>query len=429
VSLAYQVIGDGPLNVLWTPNDAYPIDLFMEDPGFLRLAKRLGSMSRALFCDGRGMGASGGSALERYDPDVADGDLAARLDAVGFDQAVLVGYSAGGPSAIHFTVMHPLRVRALVLMDSFAHYLRKPDYPVGFPPEALEGYLAWLSENWGSGASFGLAPSRASDAAFRERIARSERLGRQPDQAAELNRLGFEQDVRPLLGAVSAPTLVLHRAEDPYIRVEAGRYLASHIPGAKYVELPGIDHYPGAGDADALMDEVEEFLTGARQGAEGNVVTTTMVFTDIVSSTQQSARLGHRKWTTLTDDHDAMVRATLARYRGREVKTTGDGFLVTFDATSRAVRAATEILSGAKAMGLEVRAGIHTGDVEFRNDDVVGLAVSIAKRICDLAGAGEVLVSEGVKGHLVGSGLTTSERGIHVLKGVPDEWRLFAVGG
>jgi class 3 adenylate cyclase len=229
-----------------------------------------------------------------------------------------------------------------------------------------------------------------------------------------------------LLPILTVPTLVVHRAGNWFIQVGAGRYLAEHIPGARYVELPGDDHLFFVGDTDALLDEVEEFVTGGRQAPEGDVVTTTILFTDIVASTEQSARMGHRKWTALTDAHDTMVRGALQRYRGREVKTIGDGFLVTFDATTRAVRAAMEIVSAADAIGLEVRAGVHVGEAEVRPDDVIGLTVSIAKRICDLAGPGEVFVSETVKSLLVGSGLTTSEQGTHVLKGVPEEWRLFA---
>ena len=225
----------------------------------------------------------------------------------------------------------------------------------------------------------------------------------------------------------SLPTLVIHREEDRFIRAGAGRYLAEHIAGAKYVEMPGDDHLFFVGDVDALVDEIEEFLTGTHQAPEGDVVTSTILFTDIVSSTEQSARMGHRKWTNLTDDHDAMVRATLGRYRGREVKTTGDGFLATFDSTTRAVHAAREIVTGARTLGLEVRAGVHNGEIEVRPNDVVGLAVAISKRICDLAGPGEVLVSEAVKLHLVGADIAVAEHGTYVLKGVPDEWRLFAV--
>jgi class 3 adenylate cyclase len=235
-------------------------------------------------------------------------------------------------------------------------------------------------------------------------------------------------DIRHLLPLIHVPTLILHRRDDRFIRVGHGRFLAEHIPGAKYVELAGNDHLYFVGDTDALLDEIEEFLTGSHQAPDGDLITETILFTDIVASTEHSARLGHRRWTTLSDDHDAMVRAALARHRGREVKTTGDGFLATFEATTRGVRAATEIVAAARGMGLEVRVGVHTGEVEVRPDDVVGLAVTIAKRICDLAGPGQVLVSEAVKVHLLASGIAVSEQGRHVLKGVPGEWPLFATG-
>jgi class 3 adenylate cyclase len=270
-----------------------------------------------------------------------------------------------------------------------------------------------------------IAPSVADNEAFRTWWTRAGNRNASPAVALAAMKATQQVDVRHLLPLIHVPTLILHRRDNRFIRVGHGRYLAEHIPGAKYVELAGDDHLYFLGDTDALLDEVEEFLTGRHQAPEGDVITETILFTDIVGSTEQSSRLGHRKWTTLSDDHDAMVRATLARHRGREVKTVGDGFLATFDATTRGVRAATEIVAAAKGMGLEVRAGVHTGEVEVRSDDVVGLAVTIAKRICDLAGAGQVLVSEAVKVHLVGSGITVSEQGKYALKGVPDEWRLF----
>jgi class 3 adenylate cyclase len=238
-------------------------------------------------------------------------------------------------------------------------------------------------------------------------------------------RAGARRDVRTLLATITAPTLVLHRAGDLYVRVEAGRYLAEHIAGAKYVELAGADHAYFLGDTDALLDEIEEFLTGGRQGPEGDVVTATILFTDIVDSTAQTARLGHRKWTGLAADHDAMIRATLHRYRGREVKTTGDGFLATFDASTRAVRAAQEIVRGADGLGIAVRAGVHTGEVEVRPDDVVGLPVSMAKRICDAATPGEVLVSQTVRDLAGGSDITFEERGSHSFKGFLGHWSLW----
>jgi class 3 adenylate cyclase len=224
---------------------------------------------------------------------------------------------------------------------------------------------------------------------------------------------------------VSVPTLVLHREGDRDIRLGAGRYLAEHIPGAKFVVLPGDDHFFFAGDTDALVDEIEEFLTGARTGAEGEVSLVALLFTDIVASTEYQARVGPREWSRLTDQHDAMVRAALARHRGHEIKTTGDGFLATFDATGRAVRCATEIVAAANGIGLRLRAGVHTGEVERRGDDIAGLAVSIAKRVCDLADPGQVLVSETVRSHMVGSGVELQDRGEHQLKGVPGTWRLY----
>ena len=233
------------------------------------------------------------------------------------------------------------------------------------------------------------------------------------------------QDVRDVLGTLRVPTLVMHRRDDRYIRVEAGRHLAEHIDGATYVELPGIDSELWAGDYDVVLDEIEEFLTGRRQAPEGEVVGATVLFTDIVASTEHAARLGHRKWAALMDAHDAMVRASLSRHRGHEVKTIGDGFLATFDATTRAVRAAVEIVTRAKGIGIEVRAGVHSGDIEIRTDDVVGLTVTISKRICDRADPGQVLVSEAVRSQLIGSAIATEERGVHALKGVPEKWRLF----
>jgi class 3 adenylate cyclase len=429
VSIAYQVTGEGPLDLVFLAGLSFPIDLWWEDPGCRRFAKRLGGFSRTVWCEGRGTGASGGDYLDGLVEEIADGDLTAVLDTVGCKRVVLLGVGNAGAPAIRYAATHPERVSALVLINTWAHYVREDDYPWGLPRNALDRYTAPSGEMTQSGEVLEvLAPSRAGDEGFRAWWTRGARLGVGPDKIAKTLRASWLRDVRPLLPTLTVPTLVLHREGDRYIRVGAGRYLAEHIPGAKYVELAGDDDIFFVGDTDALLDEVEEFLTGSHQAPEGDVVTATILFTDIVASTEQSARMGHRKWTTLTDAHDAMVRATLQRHRGHEVKTIGDAFLATFDATTRAVRAAMEIVAAAKGMGLEVRAGVHTGDVEVRPDDVVGLAVTIAKRICDLAGPGKLLVSETVKIHVVGSGIAVSEQGTHVLKGVPDEWRLFAIG-
>jgi class 3 adenylate cyclase len=287
-----------------------------------------------------------------------------------------------------------------------------------------------LKEGWGTAAAVEVvAPSRMADERFRGWYARSARFGGGPDLIADIVRAKMEEDVRRLLPSISVPTLVLHRQGNRYIHLGAGRFMAQHIPDAKFVVLPGDDHLFFVRDTDALADEIEEFLTGVRSGAEGDVLTMTVLFTDIVASTERQARVGPREWSRLTDRHDAMVRAGLARHQGHEVKTTGDGFLATFDATGRALHCAADILAGAKNIGLDLRAGVHTGEVEVRGDDIAGLAVTIAKRVCDLAGPGEVLVTRTVTDQVVGSGIAFEDRGEHELKGVAGIWRLYAVTG
>jgi class 3 adenylate cyclase len=306
--------------------------------------------------------------------------------------------------------------------------VREEGYPWGVPSKSIDRFVAIIKDAWGTAAlAEVMTPSRIGDERFRAWYARATRFSRGPDRVAAITRANLETDLRALLPSISAPTLVLHREGNPWIHLGAGRYLAEHIPDAKFVVLPGDDHLFFVGDTDALVDEIEEFLTGARSGAEGDVLTMTVLFTDIVASTEHQTRVGPREWSRLTDHHDAMVRATLARHWGNEVKTTGDGFLATFDATGRALRCAAEILAGAKEIGLELRAGLHTGEVEVRGDDIAGLAVTIAKRVCDLAGQGEVLVSETVRSNMVGSGTEFEDRGAHQLKGVPGVWTLCSV--
>jgi class 3 adenylate cyclase len=306
--------------------------------------------------------------------------------------------------------------------------VREDEYPWGLTQEDIDGRVAALKETWGTAPNLDLlAPSRAADERFRAWFTRVRRFHRGPDQVARLVQTSWEQDVRPLLRSISVPTLVLHREGNRYIELGAGRYLAERIPNAKFVALPGDDFLFYVSDTDAFVDEIEEFLTGARSGAEGDVLTMTVVFTDIVASTEHQARVGPREWSRLTDHHDAMIRAALSRHRGREIKTTGDGFLATFGATGRALRCAADVVAGAKDIGLDLRAGVHTGEVEVRGDDIAGLAVTIAKRVCDLAGPAEVLVSRTVTDLVAGSGIGFEDRGEHELKGVPGLWRLSAV--
>ena len=325
------------------------------------------------------------------------------LDAVGFERPAVVAEGWPGLSAIRFSVSHPERVSSLVLINSYAHGVQEKDYPWGVPPEAIEPAIIATRESWGTAAAVEvLAPSRVTDERFRAWYARAARFSGGPDLVADMIRAGLEDNVRQLLPFISVPTLVLHREGDRYVDVGQGRYLAEHIPDARFVVTPGDDHLFFVGDTDALVDEIEEFLTGVRSGAESEVVMAAVLFTDIVASTEHQTRVGPREWSRLTDRYDAMVRAALIRHRGHEVKTMGDGFLATFDATGRALRCATEIVADAKNMGLDLRAGVHTGEVEVRGDDIAGLAVTIAKRVCDMAGPGEVLVSETVRSTMAG---------------------------
>jgi class 3 adenylate cyclase len=423
--LAYQVIGEGPLDLVFMPGYG-PVDLMWDEPGSIRVNKRLSRFSRTIFFDGRGSGSSEGNRLDGIIGDRFAEDVSAVLDAVGSEHAVLLCASGRGPGAIAFAATHPERVVALVLCNAFAHYVREAGYLWGIPARSLDRFVAQATSNWGTEAAVDiLAPSHRRDDRFRSWWARNQRMNMV--EQADVIRAMFEADARPFLASVQVPTLVLHREGNRVIRIGAGRYVADQIDGAKFVALPGDDHLFFAGDSDALLDEIEEFLTGSHQAAEGDVTLATILFTDIVESTSHAARLGPRPWSKLTDEHEAVVRAALQRHRGREIKTLGDGFLATFNGGASAVRCASEIVTGAKAVGLDVRAGLHTGEIERRGDDIAGLAVTIAQRVCDLAGPTQVLVSETLKGLLVGTAIRLSDHGTHTLKGVPDRWRLFAV--
>ena len=427
-NLAYQVTGDGPLDLVVPGAGSMAIELLWDDPGFLRLCRRLRTFSRTVWFQTRGIGASEGDRGDYFVGESFDADLAAVLEAVGLERAVLVGVAGSSGPAIRFTVAHPEGVSALVVINSYAHYVQEDDYPWGIPREDLDQIGAAVAESHGTGPRLEhVAPDRVADARLRAWLARSQRLGFDRDEWAKGVRAVFEQDLRPQLASICVPTLILHREANRVIEVGAGRYLAEHIPGAKFVALAGNEHLFFVGDTDTLVDEIEEFLTGARSGAEGDFLTATVLFTDIVGSTEQQARTGPREWSRLTDDHDAMVRAALTRHRGQEVKTTGDGFLATFDATGRSLRCATEIVAGAKDLGLRLRAGVHTGEIEVRADDLGGLAVSIAKRVCDLAAPDQVLVTRTVTDQVVGSATEFEDQGEHQLKGVPGTWRLYAL--
>jgi class 3 adenylate cyclase len=327
-----------------------------------------------------------------------------------------------------FAASHPERVSALVLYGAFARMTQTPDYPWGYPPPVLDRYVEAKVANWGGDETVDFfAPSVAGDPEFRRRFAAFERRATSPGAYRSLMHMNADSDVRDVLASIRVPTLILHRSGDIPIRVGHGRYLSEHIAGARYVELPGDDHFFWVGDTAAIFDEVEEFLTGRRSTYDADRVLCTIVFTDIVDSTRRAADLGDRRWRGLLDDHDAMVRGQLERFRGRPIKYTGDGVFATFDGPARAIRCAGAIRDGARRLGLEIRAGLHTGECEIRDDDLGGIAVHVGARVAGLADPGEVLVSRTVVDLVAGSGIEFTDRGDHQLKGVPGTWRLFAV--
>jgi class 3 adenylate cyclase len=429
VYIAYQVVGDAPLDLLLVSGGMTHLECSWEFPAFARSARRLASFSRLILFDKRGTGLSdrmsGPATLEeRMD------DVRAVLDAVGSERAALYGVSEGGPMSALFAATYPTRTSALVLYGTIAKFTADEGYPWGWSPGVFDQILQATVASWGQVDSpFPplLAPSLAGDMRFREGWARFERQAASPGAVAALMRMNAEIDIRHILPTIRVPTLIVHRAGDTLVAVGQGRYLAEHIPGAKYVELAGADHLPIAGDSDAINDAIEEFLTGARHVEEPDRVLATVLFTDIVRSTERAAELGDRRWLALLDEHHAVVRRELARFRGREVKTTGDGFLATFDGPARAVRCARSLVEAIQRLGLEVRTGLHTGECEMVGDDVRGIAVHTAARVAGAAASGEVLVSSTVKDLVAGAGITFVERGTRALKGVPGKWRLFAV--
>jgi class 3 adenylate cyclase len=355
-------------------------------------------------------------------------DMTAVIDAAGSQRIAIVGHGTGGPGAMLYAATYPERVSALILFNSCARLAKTPDYPCGIPPELIERYMTVAGETWGTTANLGIfAPSMASHERWTQWFLRCQRLSLSPNQAEEGIRYNLETAVQHVLPSIQTPTLVLHRRGDRFLRVEHGRFLAEHIPGARYRELDGEDHPFFAGDTDAIIDEIEEFLTGVRPTESSERVLTTVMFTDIVGSSQAATAMGDRAWRTLLDAHDAVVRTQLERHRGREVKTTGDGFLATFDGPARAIRCACAIRDSVGGLGLDVRTGLHTGEIEMRDDDVAGIAVVIGQRVSAHAGPREVLVSSTVKDLVAGSGIEFADEDEHELKGVSGTWRLFRV--
>ena len=427
--VAYQMFGGGAFDLLFIGNWASNVEAMWEHPLMARYLNRLASFARVICFDKRGAGVSDPvpigalPTLEQWMDDAR-----AVMDAAGSQQAALLGDAEGGPMAMMFAATYPQRTRALVLVNTFARMLRAGDYPIGMPESAAENLMRIWESSWGRAITLQLtAPSAASDPQLQRWAARYMRLSAAPLTSSRMYRWVLLLDVRSVLPSVRAPTLVLHRVDNRHYRPPMGRYLAEHIKGARYVELTGSDWYPPFLDADPLLDEIEEFLTGTRPPPAQGRILATVLFTDIVSSTEAAASLGDEGWLRLRSAHDAIVRSQLQRFRGTEVVTTGDGFLATFDGPARAVRCAWEIAAAVRSLGIEVRAGLHTGEVEVQGKDIVGLAVNIAARVMALAGQGGILVSGTVRDLVVGSGIEFADRGSKQLKGVPGEWRVHQV--
>jgi pimeloyl-ACP methyl ester carboxylesterase len=427
LNIAYQVVGEGPLDLIYVPGWISNVELNWEEPALAHLLERLASFSRLILFDKRGTGLSDPVPLDRL-PTLEErmDDVRAVLDAVGSQQTAVFGFSEGGLMSMLFAATYPERTAALALYGVFAKRSWSPDYPWAPKPDDREREIAELERKWSERMDLDqLAPSE--DDAFKDRLAAYFRRSASPGAAGALMRMNTQLDVRDVLPTIQVPTLVMHRTEDRDAKVEEGRWIAGQIPGAKFVELPGDSHTLWAGNPDEIVDEIEEFLTGARRGPEPNRVLATVLFTDIVGSTEQASKLGDRRWRELLDRHHGLIRQQLARYQGREVDTAGDGFLATFDGPARAIRCATAIQSGMPSVGLEVRAGVHTGECELFADKVAGVAVHTGARVLGKAEPGEVLVSQTVKDLVAGSGIEFQDRGSHELKGVPGEWRLYSV--
>ena len=426
VNIAYQVTGNGSLDLVLVPGWVSHVEHAWEEPSFAAFLHRVASFSRLIFLDRRGTGLSDPVAglptlEERMD------DVRAVMDAAGSERAALFGISEGGPMCSLFAATYPERTTALVLYGTMARGTRDADYPWAGSDDQAIRLLDRIDREWGKGMTAKVfAPSIAQEERQVQSWAQFERLAVSPGAARVLVKMLLDTDVRGVLPTIQVPTLVVHRAGDRVTPVGGGRYIAEQIPGAKYVELAGIDHFPWVGNSDAVLDEVEQFLTGVRHGPEPDRVLATVMFADIVDSTEHAAALGDRGWRNVLDRYYDETRKYLRIFRGREVDTAGDGFFATFDGPARGIRCACAIRDAVADLGIAIRAGLHTGECEVVGDKVLGIAVHLGARVAGCAEANEVLVSRTVKDLVAGSGLGFVDRGAHALKGIPGEWRLFA---
>ena len=429
LSIAFQVVGEGPFDLVYVPGWVSNIELMWDEPDYAAFLERLASFSRLIIFDKRGTGLSDPVPLEQL-PTLEQrmDDVRAVMDAVGSERAALLGHSEGGNMCVLFSATYPDRTSALVLVGCYAKRIRSEDYPWAPALEDREREIKETETRWGSPDMLrALAPSKENDEAFERWVGRYLRQSASPKAAAALLRMNSQIDVREVLPTIRVPTILIYRTNDADVHVEEGRYIAERIPGARFVEVAGADHTMWTGDATAILDEIEEFLTGVRRGPEPDRVLATVLFTDVVGSTELATRLGDRAWRDLLGRHHAAVRRELMRWRGREVDTAGDGFLATFDGPARAIRCAVAAVDAVRGLGIEIRAGVHTGEVEVSNGDLRGIAVHIGSRVSGIAGPGEVLVSRTVADLVAGSGIVLAEHGEHELRGVPGTWLVYAV--
>ncbi len=427
-TIAYRVVGDGPTDIVFLPGLISHVEVILESPLIQRFLGRLADFARIILVDRRGLGMSDPAPPE-IPLETEIGDVLAVLDAVGSERAAILAYAAGGPLAIQTAVAHPERISGLLLYACMYRALADDDYDWAMTQEERVVRTEEILARWGSGANVErIAPSQADDARLRDWLGRLERSSASPGRFRQALARFQAADVRPLLEHVRVPALVLHRTDDRMIDVRHSRYAGERIYGARYVEMPGQDSLPAAGDSEVLVGEIEEFLTGGRTGGAVHRDLLTVLFTDVVDATTTASRLGDARWRDLLAEHDAVVRRELARYGGREVKTIGDAFLAVWEGPpSQAVRCASALIDAVQPLGLHLRAGLHTGECERIGGDVGGMAVHIAARVAALAQADEVLASGTTYGTVVGAGIWWDSRGDHELKGVPNRWPLFAL--
>ena len=429
VDIAYQVVGEGPRTLVFVQGWVSNIEWAWQEPSLARFLRRLASFSRLIMFDKRGTGLSDRVAVDHLPTlELRMDDVRAVMDAAGAERAALLSVSEGGPMCILFATTYPQRTDALVMLGGYARRLWAEDYPFGATPEEYEGFLQSIQAGWGGAVGIeARAPSMLDDERFRTWWATYLRMSATPGAAYALTLMNGAIDVRHALPTIRVPTLIVHRTGDRSLPVEGSRYMADRIRDAKLVELPGVDHLPWLGDQDEILDEVEEFLTGVRRGPDPDRVLATVLFTDVVRSTERAAELGDKRWRDLLASHHAVVRRQLAEWRGTEIDTTGDGFLATFDGPARAIRCACAARDAVHELGLEIRAGLHTGEYEIFGSTIAGLTVHTCARVAALADSGEVLVSSTVKDLVAGSGIELDDRGERELKGVPGTWRIYAV--